>query len=358
MDSHSAAAGTGAAADREGRLAAQTAGALLDAGFARHFVPRAWGGQAGTFSDAVAAVTAVAEACASAAWCAALWAWHARFAAILPDRAQQDLWADGPDVPIAAGLMPPAGTVDEVPGGFRVSGRWDCVSGIAHSTWVLLCGPGPGGPPLVLAVPRQQCEVEPTWRAAGLRATGSDTVVVTGVTVPAHRTVAAARLLAGSDAPGASRCHTVPAHLAGGLLLAAVGVGAGRAAVTDLLAAAGTPPPEVASALGRAGAELDAAALVLARAAGRADDDPVTEVAVARNRRDAAFAMDLAVTATQRLIRLGGRPARDTGSVVNRAWRDAHTAAAHGALRLETAAQVYVAATLGGVNVRGGRHDG
>jgi two-component flavin-dependent monooxygenase len=201
---------------------------------------------------------------------------------------------------------------------------------------------------LVLAVARKDCVIERTWASAGLHASGTDTVVVSGVTVPEHRTIDVTSMLSG-DATAAERCHAAPAHLAGGLILAAVGMGAGRAGMaawrSDAPQDAGS-----ATALARSAAELNAAELVLADAARRADEEPITAALVARNRRDAAFAADLAVTATERLFRAGGAAARDTGSTVNRAWRDVHTVAAHGALRFDAAAQAYVAAAGEGNN--------
>ena len=337
----------GPGADRDGRLTPETVAALAEAGFARHFVPRRWGGAAGSFGELVPAVAAVAEQCASAAWCAALWAWHARFAALLPAAGQAQLWSASPDVLVAAALMPPAGRAEPVPGGFRLSGRWDCVSGVEHSQWILLSTPGPAGAPLVLAVARAQVTVERTWQAAGLRASGGDTVVVEDVTVPAHSTMDATRMLGGDDNPGAARCHAAPAHLAGGLVLAAVGLGSARAALAAWQAAlpgGDATSPAAATTLGRCAAELHAAELVLGAAARRADQGPITALTVAQNRRDGAFAADLAVTAVERLFRAGGAHTRNAGAAVNRAWRDVHTVAAHGALRFDAAAQAYATA--------------
>jgi two-component flavin-dependent monooxygenase len=96
--------------------------------------------------------------------------------------------------------------------------------------------------------------------------------------------------------------------------------------------------------LARSSAEIDAAALLLERAAWRADTAAVSAAAVARNRRDAAFAADLLVSAVERLFRTGGRHARSNSGSLQRCWRDVHTAAAHGVLRMETAADAYASA--------------
>src|SRR3954447_19495992 len=91
-------AGAGAAAaDRDRRLAPAVVTALKEAGFARHFVPRRWGGREGAFADLITATARIAEQCPSAAWCGMLWAAHGRFAARLPEQGQRELWGSGPN---------------------------------------------------------------------------------------------------------------------------------------------------------------------------------------------------------------------------------------------------------------------
>ncbi|MGW0939736.1 hypothetical protein ACWD3X_32585, partial [Streptomyces sp. NPDC002666] len=120
--------------------------AITRAGFPRHFVPCRWGGDAGDFTSLLRSTASVAEACASTAWCTALYAAHARLAAYLPEEAQHDLWADTPDVRIAASVVPPQGTATAVRDGWSLSGRWSFASGLAHADWVLLPA-GPRAPP-------------------------------------------------------------------------------------------------------------------------------------------------------------------------------------------------------------------
>jgi two-component flavin-dependent monooxygenase len=334
----------------------EVVGAACEAGFARHFVPGRWGGAQGTFSELLRAVAGLGEACTSAAWCAALWAAHGRFAACLPPAGQRELWGDGPDVRIAAGVMPPSGSAVPVAGGWRLRGEWECVSGAESAHWLLLAArdtSGAGGPARVFLVPREQVAVRDVWHSTGLRGTGSNTVVVAPVTVPGHRTFPLASLLHGMPGPGRARCHTVPAHLGGGLLFAAPVLGCARQAlkVWSVWAClpAGAAAPAVAQAsvretLARSSAEIDAAALLLERAAWRADTVAVSAAAVTRNRRDAAFAADLLVSAVERLFRTGGRHARSDSGCLQRCWRDVHTAASHAVLRMETAADAYASA--------------
>ncbi|MFF7888936.1 acyl-CoA dehydrogenase family protein [Streptomyces sp. NPDC020794] len=354
------------AADRDRRLAPAVVTALKEAGLARHFVPRRWGGREGGFADLITATALIAGQCPSAAWCGMLWAAHGRYAARLPEEGQRELWGKGPDTLIAAALAPPAGTARPVPGGWLLDGRWDCASGVDFSQWVLLAAPvddtpvaegaTPAGPARaaawVLAVPRSEVIVRDTWRSTGLRGTGSNSVDVRGVFVPDRRACPLGDVLAAVVEPGSSPSRQASAHLAGGLMFCAPALGAARLALRSWIRWATTPPPGRPAALGdgtvqrvlaRSAAEIDAVALLLDRAGAGADAEPTAPRVEAVNRRDAAVAVELLVEAVERLFRTGGVHARDDTSEVQRAWRDTHTVAAHGALRLDAAAGAYAA---------------
>ncbi|MFC5646221.1 oxidoreductase [Kitasatospora cinereorecta] len=340
-----AAAATGAdAADRDRRLAPATVTALTAAGFPRHFVPARWGGTQGGFAELLTATATVAEGCASAAWCAMLWAAHGRFAAFLPPDGQGELWGDSPDIRIAAAVLPPAGQAIPDRDGWLLHGRWSFASGVEHAEWILLAAPDAAAPDRgarVFALPRDAVRIEDTWDSTGLRGTGSHAVVLPETRVPAHRSFAFADLLRGDPAAPA-RCHAVPAHLPGGLLFAAPALGAARRAMAAWTerAAPGLLDGSAAAreTLARSGAEIDAVALLLRAAAERADTGPVDAAAVARNRRDAAVAVDLLTGAVERLLRTSGTGVLAAPGELQRCWRDIHVIASHGALRLEPAA--------------------
>ncbi|KUO16765.1 oxidoreductase [Streptomyces dysideae] len=341
------------AAQRDRRLTDGTVAAVANAGFARHFVPRRWGGDEGTFAEVFRAAAGVGEGCASAAWCAVLWAAHGRFAALLPEEGQKEIWGEGPDVRIAAALMPPSGSASRVSRGWLLQGEWDLTSGVDHAQWMLLAAPEadePGRPVRVFAVPRRRVTVHDTWNATGLRATGSNTVVLDATVVPDSRSVPLAVLLAGDGGGDAPRCHAAPAHLAGGLMFCAPAAGAARRALTvwnrwaRTAAPGGVRPLDRASVqerLARSAAEIEAAELMLCTAADRADVGAITEAATAVNRRDATLAVDWLATAVDRLFRTGGAHLRDAEGELHRHWSDVLTVASHGALRLEPAAEAY-----------------
>jgi alkylation response protein AidB-like acyl-CoA dehydrogenase len=349
------------AADQHRRLNPAVVDALIEAGFARHFVPRRWGGVAGTFGELAHAAAEVAEGCASAGWCGALWAAHARFAGYLPEQGQRDLWGRSPDVVIAAAVLPPAGLAVATGDGWLLRGEWDFASGVDFADWVLLAAPtssarGPGRVRL-FAVPQGEVGVRDSWQAAGLRGTGSNTVVVRESFVPDHRSVWFDEIIngLGSDGrPERARCHRVPAHLGGGVLFCAPELGAARHALSTWTRWASQPGPSgvspladsaaVREVLARSSAEIESAGLLLAAAADRADFGPVGAEAVARGRRDAAFAAESLVVSVERLVRTGGVHMRNAHGELLRCWRDVHTVASHAALRLDAAASGYAAA--------------
>ncbi|MGW2421001.1 acyl-CoA dehydrogenase family protein [Streptomyces sp. NPDC001709] len=333
------------------RLRPESVAALAEAGFARHFVPRRWGGAAGGFAPLVRAATTVGEACPATAWCATLFAAHGRIAAYLPEQAQREIWGPGPDTLIAASVMPPAGRAGAVPEGWLLRGEWGRASGVDFADWVLVSCPVPdsdGETVRIFAVPAGDCLVKDTWRTVGMRGTGSNTVVLDDVFVPGHRTVALADLL-DTRRPAEARCHNVPYPLVAALMFAGPLVGAALGAVADSISTSGArlaSDPGAQQALARAAAETCAAALLLREAADRADRGTADARTIAENRRDAAVAAQLCVGAVDRLFSARGTGGLAEDDPVQRRWRDIHAAASHATLRLATAAEAYAQAVL------------
>ncbi|TQM85046.1 two-component flavin-dependent monooxygenase/oxygenase LndZ5 [Saccharothrix saharensis] len=349
-------------AEADRRLDPDVVRAVLDAGFARHFVPAAWQGRDGDFLDLTRAVAAVGEACASTAWFASLTASLGRMAAFLPVEGQAELWSDGPDALIVGALMP-IGRAEPVDGGWRLSGTWSFVSAVDFSDWALVCAmAATGGAPEArfFAVPRAAYRIEDTWHSVGMRGTGSNTLVLEDVFVPATRSFSRDRLAAGRSAGSTAPCHATPLRAANGLSFAAPVLGAARGALAAWTGyirektrnapardgvAAGTPQTHELT-LTRASAEVEAAQLLLERAAGVADRGAVPPDLVARNTRDCAFAVDLLVTAVNRLFRAAGTSGQSSTNAIQRFWRDANAASSHIVLQFEPAAAAYAGRLL------------
>ncbi|GAA3592928.1 hypothetical protein [Streptomyces osmaniensis] len=83
-------------------------------------------------------------------------------------------------------------TAEPAVGGLLVSGRWSWASSCHQAEWGVLGVPMPqptaaGAVPGVVLIPTSELTIEATWDMAGMRGTGSDTLVAKGVFVPYHR---------------------------------------------------------------------------------------------------------------------------------------------------------------------------
>jgi two-component flavin-dependent monooxygenase len=331
-------------AEAQRRLDPAVIRAIVDAGFARYFVPAAWGGDAdgARFTELLDAVVAIGARCPSTAWIASLTASLGRMAAYLPDEGQAELWADGPD-PLIVGALMPLGRAEPVDGGWRLRGRWPFVSAVDASDWALVCGMA-GPEARFFAVPRTSYAIEDTWFNVGMRATGSNTLSVDDVVVPEARSFRRDDLAAGRSvsAHATAAAHAVPLRAANGLSFAAPVLGAARGALQSWSGyAASKPAPLSEVTLARSAGEIDAAQLLLERAAGLADQGSATDRVIARNTRDCALAVDVLVTAVDRLFRSAGTSGQSATNALQRFWRDANVAATHVVLKFEPAAALY-----------------
>ncbi|MEV0083405.1 acyl-CoA dehydrogenase family protein [Saccharopolyspora sp. NPDC050642] len=349
-------------AEQDRVLDPQVLRSVVNAGFARHFVPAEHGGNSGTFAELGAAVRTIGEQCPATAWCASIAASLARMAAYLPAEGRKEIWQHGPDA-LVVGAISPRGKAKPEGDGWRLSGAWSYISAVDHSDWALVLGlvPGDAGPePRLFALPRAAYRIEHTWSDIGMRATGSNTLIAEDVFVPEALSVPARNLHEGR-APGLdSRCHAVPLTAVNGLFFTLPILGAARGALRHwseyaeekIRAAAKAPGPGPGrsfyeEALARSSGEIDAAQLLLERVAAVADLGPeITPAETARNQRDCAFVADLLVGAVDRLFRASGTGGHSVHSPLQRFWRDIHSAAGHVVLQFGPAATAYANRTL------------
>ena len=342
-------------AEQERRLSPKVFEAIRSAGFARHFVPAAWGGTEGGFEDCLCAVAEVARHDPSAGWCAAIAATLGRMTGFLPEEGRRAVWAEGPEV-LVVGALVPGGQALAEPGGWRLSGSWPYVSGVHSSDCALLAcrvpAPGTAAPEVrFLLAPRAAYRVEETWQTVGMRGTGSHTLVLDEpLFVPESHSFVHTDLLAGRPCGDEPAPLTVPLRNVSGLTFAGPVLGAVRGALDawSLAARARRRSTDGELALARSAAETDAAALLLSRAARDADSGGgEDEETGARAQRDQAAATDLLLGAVNRLVRHGGTNAQHDSEDLQRFWRDANTGAAHAVLQWEPAARRFAAAVLG-----------
>jgi 3-hydroxy-9,10-secoandrosta-1,3,5(10)-triene-9,17-dione monooxygenase len=102
------------------RIPAESVTELLDAGIARILIPPRFGGYGLGFDTWFDVVREISKADASHGWCASLMIHHPHCIGQFPEEAQKAVWADGPDVAIAASFVPITQITPE-DGGYRVS---------------------------------------------------------------------------------------------------------------------------------------------------------------------------------------------------------------------------------------------
>jgi two-component flavin-dependent monooxygenase/oxygenase LndZ5 len=354
----------------ERRLSPEVVKAAIDAGFMRHFVPVEFGGRAGTFGDLLPAVVVIGERCPASAWCTSLFASSPRFVVFFPLAGQEEIWAEGPDAAIVCSVIP-FGTAVPEKDRWRVSGRWPYMSGIEFADWVIVCAKvlRSDEPELKLfAIPRSGCRIEDTWFSVGMQATGSNTVVLDDVLVPVHRVCDRADVFAGRRANRAadqSVADVAPLPAVNGITFVVPALGAARGALalfSDYLAEKIRSTPALPGmpgvegnrvsceiVLARSAAEIDSAQLLLERIAVTADHHgESTPVDAARNARDSAFAIDVLVTAMNRIFRTAGTSGQAAGELLQRFWRDINSVATHQALQFQPVARNYASTLLAG----------
>ena len=180
--------------ERARRLPEDVVEKVRAAGVFRMGVPRHLGGPGLDSLEQTEVVEVLATGDVSTAWCAMIGMDTPLYAGFVDEAVARDLLAD-PDA-VTAGLILPIGRADRVPGGYRVSGRWQFGSGITHATWVA-CGcavyrdgeqePSPRGGPVnwrIMIAPRERFEIIDTWFTTGLAGSGSNDYQVTDLFVP------------------------------------------------------------------------------------------------------------------------------------------------------------------------------
>ena len=155
-------------------------------GVYRALVAKRFGGDEKSPAEFCRLIETIAQADGSAGWVASFGV-GAIYLAALPVATLSKLYADGPDLVFAGGIFPPR-PAPQVEGGLQVSGRWNFASGSACAD-VVGAGiiPKTGdtvGLPRMAVMPRAKVRIEPNWDVMGLKATGSNDLVVENVIVP------------------------------------------------------------------------------------------------------------------------------------------------------------------------------
>ena len=333
------------------RVPNETMTEYRQAGILRALQPKRFGGAQASFSVFSEIVEILAQGCASSAWVYAVLGEHQWILACMPDEAQADVWGDTPEA-VASSSLAPRNTGVPVDGGWRLTGDFPFSSGCDHAQWAILGARAEDAagnkPTRYMLVPMDQIEIVDDWHVLGLRGTGSKTLRLKDVFVPAHRTVLLGDLLSGNT-PGAAilpeysllrapRGFMVPFSLPPvTFALARKALEMVPAALRSRLSRGTRDLGEseiVQLHLAEAGAEIDLASLILhsRRTESMAlleSGRPVTAEDAARNRRDIAYAAEMVRRGVERLVEIAGSQTMRDDDPLQPILRDVTTIATH-----------------------------
>ncbi|MEU7006246.1 acyl-CoA dehydrogenase family protein [Streptomyces sp. NPDC046332] len=181
------------AAETEERrwIAEENIAVLEKAGVFRTAVPERFGGLDLPAEEQAEILAEIARGCGSTGWVAMVWVSTAWIATLYPDRAQEEVFAQG-TVRISGGFTP-SGTLTPTEGGYLLNGTWRFNTGVRGAQWnvhaALVEGPDGEHEELFALVPTEDITVADDWDVFGAGGTGSATSTAKDVFVPAHRVV-------------------------------------------------------------------------------------------------------------------------------------------------------------------------
>jgi 3-hydroxy-9,10-secoandrosta-1,3,5(10)-triene-9,17-dione monooxygenase len=189
------------------QLPSATVDEFLASGLTELLVPARYGGRQADFPAILDPVRQMAHGCASSAWTLGFFVLHNWILALFGEQAQDEAFATRPF--LAPAPLAPTGRGVPVDGGITLTGRWSWATGVMHGNWIMvgaLCGAQEDSDdiyPVLALLPICDVGIVDVWHTDGMRATGSNDVVITDAFVPAHRLVRVSDIYKGT-APGAA----------------------------------------------------------------------------------------------------------------------------------------------------------
>lgn len=121
-------------------------------------------------------------------------------ASMAPERMQKTIFANG--VPRMCASTNGAGTISrQADGTHVVNGQWHYGSGSHYSAWACCPCVGDDGVVYNVAMPMSGLTIKPTWQVAGMKGTGSDTLVAENLAVTADQFCSMEELWGGAHSP-------------------------------------------------------------------------------------------------------------------------------------------------------------
>ncbi len=360
-----------AAETENGRRAVEeNINAIREAGLFKIMVPRRFGGLETDIRTKLEVSAALARGCGSTAWVTTLMNVCSYFAGLSSAECQNDIWGTNPEARVA-GVFAPLATTRRVEGGLIVNGKWPWSSGCLHSDWAMMGIPvvNEAGEPIdqgMAFMPMSECIIEDTWYVAGMKGSGSNTIVATDVFVPDHRIMSVSQLMQGNTSTPYKdevlyRCAFIPVAA---LILAGPMMGLCKRALEFVIEKA--PKRSISYTFYKTQVESPSFQLSIARAAMlvdtvwlhalRAADDIWIAAAAnrfpsyterARVRMDTGYAAATAREAMDILLSAHGASSFAEVSPLQRMWRDLETCSRHAVVSPEISSEVYGKALLG-----------
>jgi alkylation response protein AidB-like acyl-CoA dehydrogenase len=351
---------------QERRVVPEVVDALEEAGLFKLLVPRRLGGLETNLRTMMECVAEVGRGDGSTAWTVALLTVCTWFSTTFSDEAQQEMYAT-PDAK-ACGIFSPPLKSERVEGGYLVSGRWPYSSGSFAATWATLGIGVEGDDPRALAlIPSCAWKIEPTWFVAGMKGSGSDTIVVEDHFVPDHRIQRFADMVEGhfSTSHKADEQNANMAFMpVAAIILVGPQIGLARHAMERTLA--GLPEKNVAYTcytnarnspthqvgVAEAATRFDQAEMLMQRACADIDDAAARGVQLdrltrARVRMDSGMIGELVKDGVDRLMTANGASSFSDNNVLSMIWRDSEIAGRHALMMPELGKEAYGRLLLG-----------
>lgn len=309
--------------------------------------PKRVGGLAQSSQTMAKIAAELAKGCPSTAWVYTIYNSCLWLASKLPKNIQDQVFADG--LPRICSPQNGMGQLVHDGDGYRLTGRWNYATGSHHSQWTLIPAMSPDEQPVLVALPMTAVELEYTWHVAGMKGTGSDTVVANNVAVDTDSVALFSDILVAPpvaiDAADREASDFWPNYPI--LRAKALGVLVGCAeGILDVIVSRSEGPiiysiyahksdsPAYHAYIGEAATKIQAARRIVEGSCARIDDAArqgrllTTEERIDA-RGEGALAIQLLQSAVDRLMDLGGSSGFSTSATAQRFWRDFNIASRH-----------------------------
>ncbi|MCB9962069.1 MAG: acyl-CoA dehydrogenase family protein [Hyphomonas sp.] len=346
-------------AERNRKVADETIQDVADAGLLEIMVPRRYGGHELGISSMVKVVKALSPLDMSTGWTLAFYMVHNWMWCLMPEQAQQEIFANGPSCRGPIMVAPTVRAVAE-PGGFRINGRAKWGTGSAHAQWCMVSGivdedlpaPAEGEPPRpptvhMFAMPWQDAKLEDTWYTSGMAATSSHDVVFDNVFIPAHRVMDATPARTGEAEGGKIHNSSIyssaftpmlavsalSAMVAGTLGVSAHAVERAQTFLSTYSGKSSVDNPALQIRLAKADLAAQTASTMIDTLAAEIEADalapPVPIERRARQRAMSSFIASMCRDAVTLLAQGAGASGHMSDSPIQRAFRDINMASCH-----------------------------